>query len=188
MDRSEPGQERGRWSTQRPPVSKGLRAGRHVQHYRPSALTRTRSRQWSEMGPGGWWVQTDQGLVGHANYCGPDPLSERTAAGLQVWGPGLARACCATGGQEGRGAVSEKGWSGPWGGRKDSKVEGLGGIWEAREKSGRSGVGPEKGTSEPKVSETPVRPGGRGGGLSPGALGRQLIPLCGGRRWARLGR
>lgn len=76
--------------------------------------------------------------------------------------------------------MSEKGWSGPWGGRKDSKVEGLGGIWEAKEKSGRSGVGPEKGTSEPKVSETPVRPGGErrwsGRGAQPWGPGKAAHP------------
>lgn len=67
--------------------------------------------------------------------------------------------------------MSEKGWSSPWGGRKDSKVEGLGEIWEAREKSGRTGVGPEKGASEPKVSETPPKGGERRWGQGGSALG-----------------
>lgn len=68
-----------------------------------------------------------------------DPLSERRAAGLQVWGPDLVKAlpCWRAGGAWG--CVSEKGWSVSWGGRKGSKVERLGEVprgqrkfWEDR--------------------------------------------------------
>lgn len=130
----------------------------------------------------------DQGLVDRANYCGRDPLSETTAAGLGAR-PGQGR-------QEGPGVVSEE--AGPMAsllGRQEGKQSRQAGTsGEAREKSGRTGVRPERCGGGRCLNPSLVRPrgmvGGRrregegskrcGGRFSPGALGRQLFCLCGG--------
>lgn len=63
---------------------------------------------------------------------------------------------------------------------------------EGREKPGRTQVGPEKGAAFAPSFQRPQWDHGEGWGrrevgvgrLGPGALGRQLFPLCGRGRWA----